>query len=105
MGTNVRSMELHIQHQCTSQAKRLCVHRAESQTHIGSLQQRKESRRALSKEVGDKPQIHSNWVFEFEFVAVVVVCLLFKKNKEAGINHCFFIFLNCCFRSLDASGL
>ena len=104
----MRSMELHIQHKCTSQAKRLCVHRAENQTHIRSLQQRKESHRAPRKQVGDKPQIHSNWVFEFEFVVVVVVvvvCLLLKKNKEAGINLFFLIFLNCCFRSLDASGL
>ena len=93
MGTNVRSMELHIQHQCTSQAKRLCVHRAESQTHIGSLQQRKESRRALSKEVVDKPQIHSNWVFEFEFLLLLLFVCCLRRTKRLGLIIVFSYFL------------
>lgn len=48
--------------------------------------------------MGDKPQIHSNLIFEFEsgFVLLLLllflvsfVCLFVFKGKEAGINHCF----------------
>lgn len=53
--------------------------------------------RVPSKGVGDKPQIHSNLVFELGG--------FFKgKNKEAGINHRLVTFVNCCFRSPDISG-
>ena len=42
--------------------------------------------RVSIKGVGDKPQIHSNLVFEFGV-------FLKGKNKEAEINHCLVTFL------------
>ena len=39
--------------------------------------------RALSKGVGDKPQINSTWSFPEAGAGVVIK----QNNKEAGINH------------------
>ena len=94
------------------------VHGAESQTLTsGVCSKERIYCRALSKEVGDKPQIHSNLIFEFElgFVLLLLLLLLFlvsfvclfvfRRTKRLGLIIVFLIFLNCCFGSLDASGL